>query len=167
MTVIIESGDVHRAIGDLRKGTEDLTRALMNAGNLLVGMIQHQMMAGASPDGTPFVPLKSRVGVPLSDTGQHIRNRINAQMEGENSVLVGMFDSESNKIGRVHQFGATIRPVRAKYLRWKDARGWHRAKQVTIPARPFMPISPNGEADLPQEWVDDIVGVIRASLAAK
>lgn len=53
----------------------------------------------------------------------------------EPTVIVG-----TDKIyAAVHEFGATITPKRAKYLQWEDEQGnWHRAKQVTIPARPYL-----------------------------
>lgn len=38
----------------------------------------------------------------------------------------------------VHEFGATIRAKRAKYLRFKIDGHWVMKTQVTIPARPYM-----------------------------
>lgn len=39
----------------------------------------------------------------------------------------------------VHEFGAVIKPRKARMLRWQDDSGqWHAAKQVTIPARPYL-----------------------------
>ena len=50
------------------------------------------------------------------------------------SVIVG-----SNKIyAAVHQFGATIVPVRAKYLRFFYGPHLQLRKAVTIPARPYL-----------------------------
>ncbi len=39
---------------------------------------------------------------------------------------------------RVQEFGATIKPVRARMLFWTDDKGGHAAHQVTIPPRPYL-----------------------------
>lgn len=51
----------------------------------------------------------------------------------------------SGKIGspmiyaRIHEFGGIIKPVRAKWLRFKTRDGsWHMVKQVKIPARKYF-----------------------------
>ena len=111
--------------------------------------------------------LKFRQGVPLNDTRMHIYQRITYAAD-TNSVRVGLLDSESAKIGQVHQFGAVIKPVHAKMLRFTP-RGFKKpffAKQVTIPARPFMPIR-NGVADLPAEWMDQVLETMRKHLTDK
>ena len=59
----------------------------------------------------------------------------------------------SNRVyAAVHQFGATIRPVRAKALAFqlggvgpKGGRGWVHARSVTIPARPYLGFGPHDE----------------------
>lgn len=57
----------------------------------------------------------------------------------------------------VHQFGATIRPKRGKHLILKP-RGFKHpifARQVTIPARPFLPTE-----RLPEERERDILDIL-------
>jgi phage virion morphogenesis protein len=49
---------------------------------------------------------------------------------------------------RIHQFGGTIKPKSAKYLRFKLAGGFVRARSVTIPARPYLGIDREDEQDL-------------------
>ncbi len=45
----------------------------------------------------------------------------------------------TNKIyARIHEFGGTIKPVRARMLAWQTDGEWHFAKQVTIPPRPYL-----------------------------
>jgi phage virion morphogenesis protein len=70
---------------------------------------------GVGPDGTPWRPLAhGRIGtpspLPLQDTGQLMAS-INARTTS-NEVIVGT----SMQYAGVHQFGAVIRPVRAKFL---------------------------------------------------
>lgn len=71
---------------------------------------------------------------------------------GHESVEVG-----TNKIyAAVHQFGATIRPVRAGRLVFRLATGMVQAQSVTIPARPYLGIGPADERVI-FETLDDAV----------
>ena len=63
-----------------------------------------------SPDGTPWAPLRMRSGQILSDTGR-LRNSLTYQV-GNDEVQVGT----NVKYARTHQFGATIKPKKAKAL---------------------------------------------------
>jgi phage gpG-like protein len=60
-------------------------------------------------------------------------------------------------VAAVHQFGATIRPRRGRHLIFTPRGFTHPifARQVTIPARPFLPMS-----GLPQDWEEDIVDIL-------
>ena len=64
----------------------------------------------------------------------------------------------SNKpYAAVHQFGATIRPVRAKFLTLRTRQGevWGFAKEVTIPARPYLGLSAEDRRavlDIVEDW---------------
>lgn len=49
------------------------------------------------------------------------------------------------KYAAIHQFGGVIRAKNAKALRFKIGGQWIMRKSVTIPARPFLPISAAGE----------------------
>lgn len=44
----------------------------------------------------------------------------------------------------IHQFGGTIRPKNGKALRFQSGGRWWTVSKVTIPARPFFPIAPDG-----------------------
>ncbi len=70
----------------------------------------------------------------IGDRG-HLRQSITHRLTGPTTVVVG-----SNLVyAPVHEFGATIRPVRAKRLAWRDkAHQWHFAMQVHIPPRPYL-----------------------------
>lgn len=166
MTVEIDSTRLRDALSRLAKQVDDPSKALDAAGQRFAELIRENLGRGVQYDGAPMVPLKSRDGVPLNDTRQHIYNRITSQLQGKDSVIVGMLDGPEH-IGAVHQFGATIRPKNGEYLKWKDKAGkFHQAKQVTIPARPFFPISPDGQADIPQGWNDETLETLAESLRA-
>ena len=88
-----------------------------------------------SPDGDPWEPLKFRQGRILSDTGR-LRNSINYDAS-DDQVIIGT----NVKYAPVHQFGAVIKPVKKKVLAFPDGHGGTAfARQVTIPARPFIGI---------------------------
>lgn len=90
---------------------------------------------------------------PLLDTGA-LRSSITYQATG-NSVVVGT----NLKYARTHQFGAKQgqygRTRRNSPIPWGN-----------IPARPFMPISSAGRADLPVGWRDEIADVLIRRLMA-
>ncbi len=58
-----------------------------------------------------------------------------------NSAIVG----NPTIYAAIHQFGGTIRPRNAKALRFESGGRWWTVQKVTIPARPFFPISPSGQ----------------------
>lgn len=44
----------------------------------------------------------------------------------------------------IHQFGGVIKPKTASALRFQSGGRWWTVKQVTMPARPMLPITPDG-----------------------
>lgn len=187
-------GDSAQTLSELigRVDSIDSSGSVMDdVGDILVNLIRTQLRSGHTPWGEKFAPLATltvntrfRGGkrytksggqtarfsrhmggnhVPLNDTGKHIADRITSARTTA-GVVVGMLDSESNKIGRVHQFGAIIRAKRVKFLAIPVGDGSFRFKKsVKIPARPFMPIR-GTKADLPTPWVNEIVERLRAAL---
>lgn len=113
--------------------------------------------------GQPFQPLspltllsrRKRKGIPLNDTGRLSQSIQLAPFS--NGVIM-----RANVIyAKTHQYGAVIRPRRAKWLlipvnpiaRYRGFVGgarFIRLKEVVIPSRPFFPL-PN--RDLPAELV--------------
>lgn len=90
-------------------------------------------------------------GQTLSDTGRLRRSFTYRATDRGFSVGTNV------RYAATHQYGATIRRKRAKYLRFrlpggsrprKGGRGrWVQVKEVTIPARPFVP-----EPELSPRW---------------
>lgn len=92
--------------------------------------------------------LKSRKGQILADTGT-LKNSISPKstnkdhpVSGPNGILKFSGDvitiGTTVKYAAIHNYGGVIKPKTKDLLRWKDANGWHAAKQVTIPKRPFL-----------------------------
>lgn len=107
-----------------------------------------------TPEGKPWAALKIRKGQALSDTGR-LRNSLNYQA-GEDEVQVGT----NVKYARTHQFGAVIKPKRKKTLAFSGPNGQTIfAKQVKIPARPFLGIEQRQVSLIHQtidQWVKDV-----------
>lgn len=99
---------------------------------------------GTDPWGVKWLPLRMRAGQPLRDTGR-LQRSIATAVEAD-SFTVG-----TNLIyAAVHQYGATIKPVRARLLSWVPRGSKLRffARQVTIPARAYLPKG----SKLPPSW---------------
>lgn len=103
-----------------------------------------------NPYGDPFAPLTSRTGIPLRRTGNNIQRSWTAEQETPTSFVFG----NRFKYLATHQYGATIVPRRAPFLRfsvenapkktksgrWKS--GGSRvvyALKVVIPRRQMVP----------------------------
>lgn len=144
-----------RAMMDAGEQLEDLHRRI---GAALVSNVQLGFKAGASPDGQAWAPLKIRKGQPLRDTGR-LRSSINAQAD-DSGVTVGT----NVDYAAVHQFGTTIKPKKqgGRLVFAGGSGGLIFAKQVTIPARPFMPLDASGAVDLPASYQKTVINRIRA-----
>lgn len=113
-------------------------------GATLVGNIHLGFHDSKSPHGEAWLPLKYRQGKPLLDTGR-LRNSIHHTVTGPSDVQVGT----DVIYAAIHNFGGQA----------------GRNRKVTIPARPFFPTR-NGGVDLPNDWVLDILEVVKAHIEA-
>ena len=122
---------------------------LQDIGGELHKNIQQGFEAGVSPYGQKWAPLKHRSGKPLLDNG-HLQKSISYRVVG-NTVEIG-----TNLLyARLHQFGGVIRPKNKTRLFFMLGERKVFARQVTVPARPFMPTD-----GLPDGWRDDVVEVV-------
>jgi phage gpG-like protein len=88
---------------------------------------------------TPSARARKTGGRTLLDRGT-LRNSITATAT-DSTAQAGT----ALKYAGIHQFGGTIRAKTSKGLRFKGAGKWANKREVTIPGRPFMPISSAGE----------------------
>ncbi len=156
--------DVERIGPDQVGGALPTSRELLEpVARRLIALIRLGFKFSQSPYGEKWAPLKLRSGQPLRDKG-HLRDSITPAY-GADDMTIG-----TNHPGaRVHQFGATIRPVRAKMLRF-FAEGSSIPifrKSVTIPARPYLPLDPAGNLVLPSAWEQSLRKTIIAKLEGK
>ena len=106
-------------------------------GRAMVSDIDMNFRRSRGPDGTPWEGLKHRSGQPLRDTGRLQRSITYQATDTETEVGTNL------KYAAVHQFGATIKPKKGKFLVFpiKGAGGQTRyafVRQVIIPARPYI-----------------------------
>lgn len=144
LTFDVQAAAVQRRLQQLA-GTDAVRRALAALGRVLVNRIRLGFRSGTSPYGSRWAPPLLRSGQPLIDTGR-LRSSITSQVQGS-EVVVGT----NVAYAPVHQFGAAIVPRRARFLAVPTPTGLVFLRQVTIPARPFMPIRQN-RVDLPGAW---------------
>ena len=130
-------------------------RPLFNRiGRALVNDAKLNFRRQHDPEGNPWAPLKLRAGRILSDTGR-LRNSLSYKT-GDDEVEVG-----TNVLyAKTHQFGATIKPKKAKALAFPGPNGKTIfAKQVKIPARPFLGVEQRQVNKIHQvidKWVKEV-----------
>lgn len=104
-----------------------------------------------APSGAAWKP--NREGTPiLLRTGRHLRDSIGYDVQGE-AVAVGA----AWEFAATHQFGAVIRPKRARILAFVSGGKTFFRPKVEIPARPFLGLSAENEEELVQV-LEDFVG---------
>ena len=86
----------------------------------------------------PSLRAKVQSGQTLLDTGRLRRSvRTEGKASGKKVTVTG--GTVPLVYAAIHQFGGDIRPVRAKFLRFRLATGEHvKTKHVRIPARPYV-----------------------------
>jgi len=95
------------------------------------------------PEGNPWKKGRKRSGRTLTQAG-HLAGSISSHATASEAAW------GANRIyAAIHQFGGVIKPRTKKSLRFKFAGGgFVTAKQVNMPARPFLGISADDRADI-------------------
>lgn len=145
----------------LSKAAQHMRPMMAIAGGIFENSTRTRFALERSPDGIPWPTswrAKETGGTTLQDRGS-LRDSIRSNV-GDNFVETGPDGrSESSRHAATHQFGAVIRPVKAKALAFTGGDGKFRmAQSVTIPARPFMGINDDDVADLRAAFVDYLEG---------
>lgn len=156
--VNVDLAEVQARLQQIKADGGDVSAALGAFGGVVLNRIRLGFRMGRTPWGAAWLPVKLRVGQPLRNTGQ-LQRSITMQT-GKDAVTIG-----TNHPGRnVHQFGATIRPRNVSLLRFPGPNGFIFAKEVTVPARPFMPINQSNQVDLPQQWAQSGLEAMKKAL---
>lgn len=123
--------------------------ALEGIGRSMLTNIQLGFRTSTSPYGGKWDKPGHRSGKPLIDRG-HLQNSISYRLVG-NAVEIGT----NLHYAAIHQFGGVIKPKNKTRLFFMLGDRKVFARQVTIPARPFLPTE-----GLPDSWRDDVVEVV-------
>jgi phage gpG-like protein len=188
--VSADTREVDATLRDLRERAQDPTPAFEAIGRLLVNRIRLCFRQSRSPWGVPWLPIKFRApavqkikkdGTPAftaSGRKQLAANNLAAQAKGSagkplvdsgalRNSLTYFADRDGVEIGtvakqaRLQHFGGRIVPKRAKVLAFAGPGGeLILSRGVTIPARPFMPINPQGQLMLPPSWRKGVLAEI-------
>ena len=136
-SITVDDRIVQAALARLGSHLDDMTEPMDEIGVMLVSSVTHRFETGVGPDGRPWIP-SARA---LSEGGQtlvmrgHLRDS-QTHVAGPRSVEVG-----TNLVyGAVHQFGG------------RAGRGL----SVTLPARPYLGLDGDDEAeilDIINDWI--------------
>lgn len=126
---------------------DDVQPALHVIGRTMLTRINLGFKTATDPWGMAWKPLAIRQGQPLRDTGKYQRSHT------YNLIGDGVEIGTNATQARLQHFGGWVTPRTAKALRFYASNGAPIfSKAVYIPARPAMPILPNGQAVLPTAW---------------
>lgn len=146
-----------RRLGVLATALTDPDDLLGEMGRSLLTSVFDRFERGEAPDGAPWAPSRRADedgGQTLVDRG-HLRDSVTFEVEG-GALYVG-----TNLVyGAIHQFGGEIVARNAPFLAFRDGDGWARAKSVTIPARPYLGLSPGDEHELERIAQDHIARLL-------
>jgi phage gpG-like protein len=109
-------------------------------------LVQMEFRQSKDPYGKPWAPLKLRKGKPLRDTGR-LANSFSGRPTSS-GIKVGT----NVRYATTHQYGATIRPRKARGVLAFKVRGgkrWYFATKVKIPARAMLPKHGLGQWQMP------------------
>ncbi len=159
-------------MGLLQAAGRDPVPLLRAIGTGLLRNTQDRFDAETAPDGSRWAPLNPwYLGFkrgPGILRGAAMRGGLQGSLTMDverGSGPGGVIVIGSNKIyAAVHQFGATIRPKNPKgQLAIRDHKGAFRglAREVTIPARPYLGLSSRDEetiAEATEDYLDAVLG---------
>lgn len=149
LTITVDDLAAGQALDRLLAAAGDLQPALKNVGEALRQSTIDRIQAGVSPDGTAFAPLnpdyarveKKGPGILRGESGDLAS--IVYQVAGD-EVAIG-----NNVVyGAIHQFGGVIKAKNAPALVFSLGGRTVHVDQVTMPARPYLGVSAEDEAEI-------------------
>lgn len=133
----------------LADGLDDTLQLMTDIGAVLESSTRERIEdTKTSPDGKPWP--ENRAGTStLFETGRHLRDSV-AFIAAPAELQVGA----SWEYAHVHQDGAVIKPKDAARLHFMVGNRHVFARQVTIPARPFVGVSADDETEIERVTLD-------------
>ncbi len=154
-------GVMEAALGRIIRGFDNIEPLMADFGTYLESSTIERFEAETAPDGTPWeqsIRAKEDGGQTLTDSSQ-LKSSIHAE-PSSGSVRWG-----SNKIyARIQNDGGTIRAKGGGKLKFPlpGGLGFRSVDQVTLPARPYLGINAEDEAELTalaEEYAADLGGI--------
>lgn len=153
VSIVIDADDLAEAINRLSGlvtfDSEDLMTAI--AGTGLRQTERRIDWEKTAPDGTPWEPNAEGTSI-LVRTGENLLKSLAWKASDDTAEWGATWEN-----AHVHQDGAVIVPKDAKALTFKLGGQVVAAQKVTIPARPFIGLSADNEAEI-LELVTDYLG---------
>lgn len=164
-TLELDDQEVSARLADLMTRLSDPRPFLERVGNYLVGQAGENFKGQHDPDGTPWAALRpvtikarekaKQLPLAILRRSGHLAGSINYELAGDDSVRIG----SPVPYAAVHQFGA----AQGQFGAWmgKDRLGrdhFHHLPWGDIPARPFLGIGPDDEAEFilfAEIWLGD------------
>lgn len=153
ISIIIEGADFDRVFKHL-KPIFDFQPGEMMAGIAALGESQTRRRISeekTAPDGSAWKPNNEGTSI-LLQTGQHLLQSIASEASADTAEWGATWE-----YAHVHQDGMTIVPKNKKVLQFMIGGKLVSAKRVTIPARPFVGLSSENEAEI-EELITDVLG---------
>lgn len=147
--VRIEIGGVEEAsaaLGAALAKTRNPRGLYGEIGRYLVDSTKRRFELERGPDGSPWPPsIRAQLegGRTLTERGL-LRDSITYE-DSDRGVAVGT----NVPYAAIHQLGGTIRPVAGNALKFRIGGQFVTVASVTIPARPFLGLDAEDEAELP------------------
>ena len=134
---------VVRRLGDGLDRIEDQEQLLDEIGAAIEQSVSERFRLEVGPDNVPWEPTRRGVSI-LKGSPPQLMSSITRRVSRD-KVEVG-----TNKIyAAIHQFGGTIRPKSGEFLVFRGADGETVfAREVTIPARPYLGIDQADEREI-------------------
>lgn len=157
----IRDQQVLRALNALLAAADNTDGALQQIGATVTESIRLGFDDSTDPYGRPWKSVL-RGGQPLRDTG-NLANSWTYALRGD-AVAIGSnleveYDGRRHNLATIHQYGATIRPRKAKALRFSVGGHWATAQAVTIPPRRMVP-----DRGWPDDWRDEVTDIVAAHI---
>lgn len=150
--IVVDDQAVREGLARLGRAAARPEAALKNIALHLVQSTVERVRQERSPDGQPWAPLNPDYAAAKRGPGM-LREMGNAggmiaslswELLGGSSVEVG-----TNRVyARIHQLGGVIRPKRADHLVFRLGGRTVVARQVTIPARPWLGVSVDDQVEI-------------------
>lgn len=157
--VSLRWGGLDRALGKAVHRMGDTQDLMDSIGEALVSSTLKRFQDEKTPEGEKWEPsarAAAKGGKTLSNTGDLMKSI--DKYATSSKVMVG-----SNKeYARIHQLGGTVRPKKGKFLKFRGLDGEDVfAKEVTIPARPYLGISDDDREEIVATMTDFLEGAFK------